>query len=84
MNDDKWGQMTEYGKDKYIALLEKKVEEKDAMIDWLATQIQDRCDNVHVCAACNNYYRTDCKHPLDKCHNNNWRKAAEEAVKKHE
>lgn len=80
MNDDKWGQLTEYGKDKYIALLEKQVEEKDAIIDWLAERVEGFCSHT-PCSLC--IYEND---RYDECPVSKigWRKTAQEEVKKHE
>ena len=71
MNDDKCGQLTEYGKDKYIELLERQLTEKNAMIDWLSRKLgrSDMCP-IEECPA----EDKDC----GEC----WKEAAQEAVKK--
>lgn len=60
----------------YYDSLEEKLKEKDAMIDWLVFRLQSYCNNPLIinCSECR-------KHD---CHNNNWRKAAQEAIKRND
>lgn len=66
--------MSSYPEEQYIHALEQDNKKKDAMIDWLCARLQTLCDSETMtnCASC----RLNLK-----CHNNNWRKSAEEAVK---
>lgn len=61
-----------------IESLEKQLAEKEAMIDWLVSQLQIRCNCRNICGECIENIE---KYKLFFCHNNNWRKAAQEAVK---
>lgn len=57
-----------------VSRLEDIAAVKDAMIDWLASKLQDYCDSPcrHNCDMCRK----------GECHNHHWRKAAREAVRK--
>lgn len=62
----------------HITELERKIDEKDAMIDWLVERVEGFCSHT-PCSMC--IYEDD---RYDECPVSRikWRKAAQEAVKK--
>ena len=81
--------MTNYCDEQYIHSLEKSLEEKDKMIDWLAEICSDFCNNHYYCNDCIHYpsgcpILSQIKYRFQKYVVSDWRKAAQEEVKKNE
>lgn len=65
---------------------QKQLEEKDAIIDWLADMCKAFCENHHYCNDCINYpsgcpILSKIKNRYSKYEVSDWRQAAQEAVK---
>ena len=65
-----------FPEDALVQVLEHRIKQKDAMIEWLARELADRTD---VCTDCPAYIDERCMEPTKRCYKA-WITAAEKVV----